>query len=90
MTKSLFSRLKLVGHWRLWWRRWSTWLAGLNAALWANLTAKSGLLLGFIPFVPASWRGMAVGATFAVTFIVPVLVVHIRQTKLAELAHEPG
>jgi len=90
MPVSLFSRPKLVSHWRLWWWRWSTWLAGLNAALWANLTAKSGLLLGFIPFLPANWRGVAVGATFAIAFIVPVLVVHIRQAKLAEAANEPG
>lgn len=90
MAISLFSRPKLVSHWRLWWRRWSTWLAGLNAALWANLTAKSGLLLGFIPFLPANWRGVAVGATFAIAFIVPVLVVHLRQAKLAEAANEPG
>lgn len=77
--------MKLIEDARLWWRRWLTWLAGLNAALWAVITAKSGMLLGFIPFLPASWRSFAVGATFALTFIAPVLVAQIKQKKLDEV-----
>lgn len=76
--------MRLITHWRLWWRRWSTWAAGFNAALWAYITAHSGMLLGFLPFVPGQWRGIAVGATFAIMFVVPVLVAQIRQPKLAE------
>lgn len=69
---------------RLWWRRWSTWLAGLNAALWASITAKSGMLLGFIPFLPPRWQWAGVAATFVITFIAPVLVAQIKQKKLEE------
>lgn len=74
--------MRLIDDARLWWRKWSTWFAGLNAALWAYITAHSGLLLGFLPFVSTKWRGLATGAVFAVAFIVPVLVAHIKQTKL--------
>lgn len=73
---------KPTADWPLAWRKWSTWLAGLNAALWAYITAHTGLLLGFIPFVSSDYRGFAAGAVFVVGVILPVLAVHIRQTKL--------
>ena len=76
--------MELVSHWRLWWRRWSTWLAGLNAALWAYITAHSGMLLGFLPFVNREWRGIATGAVFAIMFVVPVLVRHIKQPAIKD------
>jgi hypothetical protein len=71
---------------RLWSRRWSTWLAGLNAALWASITAQSGLFLGFIPFLPPRWQWLAVVLTFVVTFIAPVLIAQVKQPKLKEKA----
>lgn len=87
--------MTLVAHWRLWWRRWSTWASGFNAALWTAITAKSGMLLGFLPFlsyVPAQWRGFAAGAlatlTFAATFVVPIIITNMRQPKLAEKCAE--
>lgn len=76
--------MKLIAGWRHWWRRWSTWLAGINAALWATITAQSGLLLGFIPFLPPRWQWAAVVLTFVITFIAPVLVAQIKQKKLEE------
>lgn len=79
--------MKLISEWRLWWRRWSTWLAGVNAALWASITAKSGMLLGFIPFLPPRWQWAGVALTFVITFIAPVLVAQIKQKKLEEARH---
>lgn len=82
--------MKLINGWRLWWRRWSTWLAGLNAALWASITAKSGMLLGFIPFLPFRLQWLAVVLTFAITFIAPVLVAQVKQKKLEEKRNGEG
>lgn len=83
--------MKLVAHWRLWWRRWSTWAAQFNAALVTTLIAKSGMLFGFVgflPFVPGHLRGFAAGALAVLIFlfmaVVPVLIAHIRQDSLKE------
>ncbi len=85
--------MKLVAHWRLWWRRWSTWAAQFNAALVTTLIAKSGMLFGFVgflPFVPGHLRGFAAGALAVLIFlfmaVVPVLIAHIRQDSLKEKA----
>lgn len=70
------------------WRKWSTWLAGFNASLWAYATAHSGMLLGFLPFVPPHYQGFAAGAAFVVAFIVPVVAANIRQQTVRDLATE--
>lgn len=64
------------------WRKWSTWLAGLNAAAWAHVTATSGALLGFVAFIPGYLQIPAVLAVFVIGWIIPVAVAHVRQTKL--------
>lgn len=76
--------IELVSHWRMWWRRWSTWLAGLFAALVAAVMANPGLLVGLVQFFPDEWRGFFAGATAVLVFVVPVLVTHLRQPKLKE------
>lgn len=65
------------------WRKWSTWLAGGNAALWAQLTDSSGYLLGFAGYVPQSYRPFVVMGIFIFGWAIPVLTAHIRQSKLA-------
>ncbi len=75
--------MKLVENARLWWRKWSTWGAALNAALWTYITGHSGLLLGFLPFVTPDWRGPALGAVFVITFVLPVLMAHVKQHSLS-------
>lgn len=87
--------MKLVAHWRLWWRHWSTWAAQFNAALVTMLVAKSGMLFGFasfLPFVPGHLRGFAAGLLAALIFlffaVVPVLINMIRQDSLKEKADE--
>jgi hypothetical protein len=54
--------LKPVAHWRLWWRRWSTWLAAIYAAATAAVFANPGLLMGLIGFFPANARTFLAGA----------------------------
>lgn len=75
--------MKLVENARLWWRKWSTWAAALNAALWTYITGHSGLLLGFLPFVRPAWRDYALGAVFVITFVLPVLIAHVKQSRLS-------
>lgn len=76
----------LVTHWRLWWRRWSTWLAGLFALATGTVTANPGVLLGFVGYFPAEYRThLAFGVAFMV-FVAPVLIAHLKQPKLADKA----
>lgn len=80
--------IELVSHARLWWRRWSTWLAGVFAALVGTVMANPGLLVGLVSNFPAQWRGFAAGATAVLVFVVPVLVTHVRQPSLKGKADE--
>ena len=82
-----YFKWELVDDWRLWWRKWSTLFSGLNAAAWTYVTAHTGLLLGFIPFLPGDWRGFGAGMVFAIAFPIPILVAHVRQRKLREKLH---
>jgi hypothetical protein len=75
---------------RLWWRRWSTWLAAVAAGIATAIVASPGLLVGLVGFFPAAWRPFLAGATFAVVFIVPVLVTQLKQPKLEEKRNGEG
>lgn len=79
-------KLELVAHWRLWWKRWSTWLAALYAAATAAVFANPGLLMGLIGFFPGGSRTFLAGAVFVLAFAVPVIVTSIRQGKLKDQA----
>jgi len=79
---------KLTIDWPFFWRKWSTWLAGINASLWTYVTAHSGMLLGFVPFVSRSYQGFAAGVVFVLAFIVPVIAVHIKQPAVREASIE--
>lgn len=76
--------VKLIDDWRLWWRRWSTWLAAVAAGIAAAVMASPSLLIGLVGFFPVEWRPFLAGATFAVVFIVPVLVTNLKQQKLED------
>ena len=84
ITTAWLLKWELVDDWRLWWRKWSTWLAAGNAALWAQITQSTGQLLGFAFYLPQSIRPVVVIALFLVGWAIPVLVAHIRQCKLGE------
>lgn len=77
--------MKFVNDARLWWRRWSTWLAAFAAAVAAGMVASPSLLVGLVAFVPGEWRPFLAGAVFVLVFIVPVLVTHLKQPKLEEM-----
>lgn len=79
---------RLTIDWPFFWHKWSSWLAGLNAAAWAYVTAHSGLLLGFIPFVSRSYQGFTAGVVFVIAVVVPILTVHIRQQKVRDASIE--
>lgn len=74
--------MKFVDDARLWWRKWSTWLAAGAGAVAATVTANPSLLLGLIAYVPANARGVAAGAIGVLVFVVPVLLTHIKQERL--------
>ena len=76
--------MRFIAHWRLWWRRWSTWLAGLFAAATAAIVAYPSLLLGLMSFFPDDYRGFFAGAVFVIVFAVPVLVGQLSQKKLVQ------
>lgn len=77
---------EFVDHARLWWRRWSTWLAGIFATAAGLCTLYPGLLVGLLGQIPEDWRGFLAGAVFVIVFVVPVLTVNLRQPKLKEQA----
>lgn len=64
--------------------KWSTWLAGINAVLWAHLTATSGSLLGFVYFVPQWAQIPLVIIVFLVGWIIPVVAANVKQHAIVE------
>jgi len=79
--------MRFVTHWRLWWRRWSTWLAALNSIFVGYVFSQPILVIGLIGFAPGKWQiPLAFGAAFA-AFALPVIVTHIRQPALKEKVH---
>lgn len=64
------------------WKKWSTWLAGLNAAAWAYVTATSGSLLGFVFWIPRAYQVPAVIAIFIIGWVLPVITAHIKQSNI--------
>ena len=77
-------KLTLVAHWRLWWRRWSTWLAGLVGALVATLLADSNAMMAVNAWVSGDDRRMIAALVGLAVASVPVIVTHIAQPKLQE------
>lgn len=75
--------MKLIENWAtIWWKRWSTWLAAVNAALLPLVVANSQTLFGFIDRLPPIARVPLVIAGMVVTFVVPVLTAHVKQDNL--------
>lgn len=71
--------INLIDNWRIiWWRRWSTWLAALNALF----VSYQVLVLGIIGFAPDGWRWPLAVLSGVIAFGVPVLTALIKQPKL--------
>lgn len=83
-------KLQFVAHCRLWWKRWSTWLAGLFALIVGYFTAYPGQLIGLVAYVPEQWRPIASVAVSFTVFVVPVIINNLRQTKLMEARNDLG
>lgn len=75
---------KLIEYWRsIWWRRWSTWMAGLNAIFVGYVFSQPILvigLLGFIPYGHLQIFVVVIAATLA--FVLPVFVATLKQPAL--------
>lgn len=83
-------KLTLVSHWRLWWRRWSTWLAGLAGALVTTLIADPNALLALNAWVAGDKRALVAAGAGLLVASVPIVVTHICQPKLKEKIHGEG
>ena len=66
--------MKLIAHWRLWWRRASTWLAALNALFVAYVFSQPVLVVGLIGFAPGEWIVPIAAVAALLAFGLPVLV----------------
>lgn len=80
--------MKLISHWRLWWRRASTWLAALNALFVAYVFSQPVLVVGLIGFAPGEWIVPIAVVAALLAFGLPVLVAQIKQPRLAEKRKE--
>lgn len=80
--------MRLIAHWRLWWRRASTWLAALNALFVAYVFSQPVLVVGLIGFAPGEWIVPIAVVAALLAFGLPVLVAQISQPKLAEKRKE--
>lgn len=81
-------KLELVAHWRLWWRRWSTWLAGVPAIIAGYLVQNPNDLRGLVAYVPDEWKPLASVLVSLIVFAVPVIVANLRQAKLVEARND--
>lgn len=79
--------MKLIHDWRLWWRRWTTWLAALAGGLAASIVASPSLLLGLVAFAPEHLRGALAAIVGLLVFAAPVLIANLKQDKLDD--HRP-
>lgn len=80
--------MRLIAHWRLWWRRASTWLAALNALFVAYVFSQPVLVVGLIGFAPGEWIVPIAAVAALLAFGLPVMVAQIKQPKLAEKRKE--
>ena len=80
--------VKLIAHWRLWWRRASTWLAALNGLFVAYVFSQPVLVIGLLGFAPGEWLVPLAILAALLAFGLPVLVAQIKQPKLAEKRKE--
>lgn len=75
--------MKMVKNWEYyWWRRFSTWLAALNAIFVGYVFSQPVLVIGLIGFAPDGWiLPLAAGASL-LAFVLPVVVTHVAQPRM--------
>ena len=75
--------MQLIDNWRMiWWRRWSTWIAGLNALFVTYVFSQPVLVVGLLGFSPDGWAVPLAIFLGLMAFGLPVLVAHTAQPKL--------
>lgn len=78
--------IRLIDNWaKIWWRKWSTWLALLYAAVTTAIAWNPGFLLGLLAYFPGDYRAFLCGALFIICFAVPVAVAMMKQKNLQGL-----
>lgn len=75
-------KFELIDTAGLWWKRWSTWLAGLNATILTVLSANQGMAFNFAAVLPQPWRMFALIGLWIALFGVPVLTAQLKQPNL--------
>jgi len=76
--------MNLIENWgMIWWRRWSTWLAGLNALFVTYVFSQPILVVGLLGFSPEGWLVPLALFLGLMAFGLPVLVSALAQPKLA-------
>lgn len=81
--------MKFIEYWKtIWWRRWSTWLAGLNGLFVTYVFSQPILVIGLLGFSPAGWTIPLAIFLGLMAFGLPVLVAQIQQPALAAKIEE--
>lgn len=76
--------MRFIEYWRaIWWRRWSTWLAGLNAIFVGYVFSQPILVIGLLGFVPYGMLQIILIVIAALlAFALPVFVATLKQPAL--------
>lgn len=72
----------IEGFAKIWWRRWSTWLAVVYAAVTA---INPGHLIELLSMFPEHYRGFVSGGLFVLLAGIPIITAAIQQPKLEEV-----
>jgi len=76
-------KLQLIDNWaKIWWRRWSTWAAGINASVSAPIIAHQMQIMGLLPYLRGAWQIGAIVVLGLVLIVVPVLISLIPQKNI--------
>jgi ABC-type uncharacterized transport system permease subunit len=75
-------KIELIEDCRSWYKRWSTWLAGVYATVSVYVLANPTLLLGLVDRLPQPWKMLAVGASWSAMVALPILTAQVKQKNL--------
>lgn len=79
-------KTKMVENWaKLWWRRWSTWLAMLFGAILTAILADENFIAMINAWLSGDDRAVKAAIAGLIAAVVPVLVAHLRQPGIDQL-----
>jgi hypothetical protein len=74
---------RMVNNCRLWWRRWSVWLAAVSGAITSVIVANQGLLISLLAYLPTGFFRLLIAVSIGfVVFVVPTITVLLKQKNL--------